>query len=114
MRKTQIDIASVTHKVRVIEIQVQMIENLLGENHSMTRYIMYSTLGMAVLQSVYILQVVMIKVRNWGQITSQDWKEFQEYRTRSSDRSRESTSYILYPHQRHRVNSHIPCIESGD
>ena len=41
VRKTQIDIASVVHKVRVIEIQVQMIENLLGENHSRTRYIMY-------------------------------------------------------------------------
>ena len=77
MRKTQIDIASVTHKVSVIEIQVQLIENLLGENHSRTKYIMFSTLGMAVLQSVYIILVVLIRIRNWSQVTSQEWKEFQ-------------------------------------
>ena len=114
IRKTRRDIASVTHKVRVIEIQVQMIENLLGENHSRTRYIMFSTLGMAVLQSVYIILVVLIKVRNWSQVTSQEWKEFQDYRTRSSDRNTGSASYILYPNQRHRVNNQIPRIESGD
>ena len=107
--------ASVTHKVRVIETQVQLIENLLVENHSRTRYIMFSTFGMAVLQSVFIILVVLIRIRNWSQITSQEWREFQSYRTRSSNRNNEPpASFMLYPSQRNRTNHQLSCIESGD
>ena len=57
VRKTQIELSSVVQRVKVIETQVQRIENLLGENHSRTKY-------MAVLQSVYLLLIIMIKARN--------------------------------------------------
>ena len=76
VRKTRVDLSSVAQRVNTIENKIQKIENLLGENHSRTKYIMYSTFGMVVLQSVYLLLIIMIKAQNWHQITSQDWKEF--------------------------------------
>ena len=114
LRTTRVDLFLVAQRVNVIETQVQKIENLLGENHSRTKYIMYSTFGMVVLQSVYLLLIIIIKARNWGQITSHDWKEFQNFRRRSPSRNRGHTSYIVYLHQRHRVNDQTPHIESGD
>ena len=82
-----------------------------------------SILGLVIIHTVYLLALVIIKLVNWVNLTNREWRDFTEFKKRSSNnRKMERDEVTVFPSHETNRNSlldtrfilHWGNLDSGD